>query len=214
MSVDKYISEALKEIKVPRDKRNRVNQADVLDQAEAILKGLYTSKLCLFIENQKDADFFLGELAKGIASIFPQQKDEKPKKKPKNPVQQVAGRLKWEEFGINFYRTTEFGSFSAETKKAYVSAWKKIYPYYAYDEKSEKELRSEGNIRYFRTKAFKEAKKKDPEFVEAYQDKYPDMPVDEFSYQVFLRQHHTYSGPVSFNYRKGKDIKADDKGGD
>ena len=27
------------------------------------------------------------------------------------------------------------------------------------------------------------------------------MPVDEFTYQVFLREHHTHQGPVKFNYR-------------
>ena len=208
MSVDKYISEAIKAIDLPRDKRNRVNQAVVLGQAEEILKALYTSKLCLFIESPADADFFLEQFATGIASIFPRKKAEKKKAKKKNKDQQKAGKAKWEEFGINFYRTTEFKGFSQATQKAYRAAWEKIYPYYACDEDGEKKFREPGGPRHFRTKEFKSSKKADPEFVNAYQRDYPGMPVDEFTYQVFLREHHTHQGPVKFNYRKGKDSQS------
>jgi len=208
MSIDKYISEAVKSIAVPRDKRNRVNQAEVLDEAEKILCALYTQKICLFIESQADAEFFHQQLATSIASIFPRKKPKKDKKPPKNKAQVAAGREKWEEFGINFYRTVEFNKFSAATKKAYRENWKKLFPYYAYDEKTEKEHRQPGGARGFRTKDFKAKSKDNPEFIQEYKALYGEsIPVDEFSYQLFLREHHTHQGPVSFNYRKGADIK-------
>jgi len=209
MSIEKYISEAVKSIAIPRDKRNRVNQAEVLDEAEKILNAIYTQKLWSFIESQADVEFFHDQLAQSIAGIFPRKKDKKPKKKPGNPVQIEAGKKKWKEFGINFYRSKEFSDFSAATKKAYRDQWKKILPYYAYDDKSEKEYRAEGGVRYFRTDAFKKSKTANPEYPKEYKGRYgDDVPVDEFSYQVFLRQHHTHQGPVSFNYRKGADIKS------
>ena len=215
MSIDKYISDALKSIEVPRDKRNRVNQAEVLSQAEAILKSLYSSKLCLFIESPADAEFFLEQFAGGIASIFPRKKAEKKKAKKKNKAQQEAGKEKWEEFGINFYKTTEFKKFTNATRKAYIAEWKKIYPHYAYDEASEKEfLHTPGGCRYFRHKEFKAAKKADPNWIKEYQGRFPEAPVDEFTYQQFIRQAHSHSGPVSFDYRKGVDKKSDDPGGD
>jgi len=208
MSIDKYISEAVKSISIPKDKKNRVNQAEVLDEAEKILNALYNQKLCLFIESQADVEFFHQQLATAIASIFPRKKDKKPPKPPKNKVQVAAGKEKWKEFGINFYRTVEFNKFSAATKKAYRENWKKIYPYYAYDDATEKAHRDPGGVRHFRTKAFKKSKKENPEYEKEYRGRYgEETPIDEFSYQVFLREHHTHQGPVSFNYRKGADIK-------
>ena len=162
----------------------------------------------MFIETKADAEFFHEQLATGIASIFPRKKDKKPPKPPKNKAQVAAGKEKWKEFGINWYRSVEFGKFSEATKEAYVDKWKKIYPYYAYDDATEKAHRDPGGVRYFRTNAFKKSKKENPEYEKEYKGRYgAETPVDEFSYQVFLREHHTHQGPVSFNYRKGADIK-------